>query len=264
MRIRQLVLLSAFLLTDGGLSSKEKNWLIYFRNKDAEIIKSFQRTLKSLTGKVGYVSERGDGTQYIRLVDNNLAEELFSLSRAYRTKACYNFPRCQHLSGKLSSCLLFGIINVDGVEYPKAQIPKEVFSSEELGNEFLKIYGSCDGAVSVVPARNKRGSLFLVRKVLFSVKHPQLNSQLTKLLKKLGYNPSQYKDQIRLTKRDDIEKFHSEIGFIDKSKISNHSIFLSGFEKNHILKMVVDSYENPKFLLDFLIKKRPSSRLIWD
>ena len=264
MGIRQLVLLSAFLLTDGGISSKEKNWLIYFRNKDKEIIKNFQEILKEFTGKFGYVSKRKDGTDYVRRVDNNLAKNLFKLSPSYRTKACNIFPKCQHLSGKLSSCLLFGTIKVNGVEYPKAQIPKLIFKNNKLANKFLKIYASCDGGVSVVPAKNKRGSLFLVRKIFISVKHPTLSDHLTELFKNLGYNPSQFKDQIRLTKREDLQKFHKEINFIEGSKISNDSKFLNGLEKNTVLTMVIDSYENPKLLLDFLISKRPSFGLIRD
>lgn len=264
MGIRQLTLLSAFLLTDGGVSSKGKNWLVYFRNKDGNLIEKFQQTLKEITGRFGYVSKRTDGTDFIRIVNSELARNLFLLSPAYRTKACNIFPKCQHLSGKMSSCLLFGTIKVDGIEYPKAQIPKNVFESENLAGEFLKIYASCDGGISVVPAKNKRGSWFLVRKVFISVKHPTLNNELTKLLIKMGYRPSQFRDQIRLTQRDDIEKFQREIGFIEGLKISNDSKFLCGLEKNTVLKMVVNSYENPSTLLDFLISRRLPSGLIWD
>lgn len=118
--------------------------------------------------------------------------------------------------------------------------------------------------MSVVPAKNKKGSLFLVRKVLISVKHPTLSEQLTELLKKLGYKPSQFKDQIRLTRREDLEKFYGEIGFIEGSRVSDDSRFLRGIEKNVVLKMVVDSYQNPKSLLDFLIRRRRSFGLIRD
>ena len=264
MGIRQLVLLSAFLLTDGGISSKGKNWLIYFKNKDGEIIKQFQKILKQTIGKIGYLSNRPDGTKYIRIVDNKLAESLFCLSPSYRTKACGTFPKCQHLRQKMSSCLRFGTIRVNGTEYPKARIPPQVFGSEKLAKDFLKIYASCDGGVSAVPAKNKHGSLFLVRKVLISVKHPTLNDQLTRLFKKLGFNPYQLKDQIRLTKRTDIEKFKNQIAFIEKSKISDHSKYLSSIDKNSFLGMVTYSYVNTKPLLKFLIEKRPSSGLIWD
>lgn len=164
----------------------------------------------------------------------------------------------------MSSCTLFGTIRVDGIEYPKAQIPRDVFVSESLAKAFLKIYASCDGGVSVVLAKNKKGSLFLVRKVLISVKHPTLSEQLTELLKKLGYKPSQFKDQIRLTRREDLEKFYGEIGFIEGSRVSDDSRFLRGIEKNAVLKMVVDSYQNPKSLLDFLIRRRRSFGLIRD
>ncbi len=265
MGIRQRTLLSAYLLTDGGVSAKSKSgWIVYFRNKDKEIIKSFQKQLFLCTGKRGYITKRNDGTDFVRLNSRKLAEKMFQLSKSYRTKACENFPQCMHLSGKRSACTMFGTIKIGGVEYPKAEIPKTVFKLNEITKEFLRIYSSCDGGISVVPAKNKRNSLFLVRKVFISVKHPTLNWQITELLKNMGYSPSQYKDQVRLVKKEDIVKFGKEIGFIKGSKISNDSKFLSGFEKNFILKKVIGSYNNPKNLLDFLHKSRASSRLIRD
>jgi len=265
MGIRQLTLLAAYLLTDGGMSARNKNdWTIYFRNKDEEIIKSFQRQLLLCSGKPGYITKRNDGTDFVRLHSRELARELFKLSKSYRKKACENFPKCMHLSGKLSACQLFGTITVDGIEYPKATIPSGVFKDTSLAREFLRIYTSCDGGVSVVPAKNKRNSLFLVRKIFISVKHPTLNQQITELLKILGYSPSQYRDQVRLVKKEDILKFDKEIAFIKGSKISNDSKFLSGIEKNFILGQVVQSYDNPKILLDFLQKTRSSFRLIRD
>ena len=265
MGIRQLTLLSAYLLTDGGISAKTENeWTIYFRNKDRKIINKFQKQLFSCIGRIGYVTKRSDGTDFIRLHSRKLAGELFKLSNSYRTKACNEFPVCKHLKGKLSSCKLFGTITIDGIEYPKAKIPDIVFKYNRLAKEFLRIYASCDGGISVVPAKNRRGSKFLVRKIFISVKHPTLNNQLTELLKKLGFSPSQYKDQIRLAKKEDIIKFSKQIRFIEGSKISNDSRFLSGFEKNFILKKVIKSYDNPQHLLGFLYKSRSSSRLNWD
>lgn len=265
MRIRQLVLLSAYLLTDGGISSKtEKEWTIYFRNKDANIIREFQKQLFSCCGKKGYITKRKDGTDFVRLHSRKLAYRLFELSESYRTKACNEFPICKHLKGKLSSCTLFGTIKIDDIEYPKAKIPEPVFRSDKLAKEFLRIYASCDGGISVIPAKNKKGSKFLVRKIFISVKHPILNNQITELLKKIGFSPSQYKDQVRLVKKEDILKFAKDIRFIRGSKISNDSKFLSGFDKNFILKQVVKSYNNPKNLLAFLQDIRASSRLIRD
>jgi hypothetical protein len=265
MGIRQLTLLAAYLLTDGGISAKNENiWTIYFRNNDKEIIRSFQKQLHLCCGKKGYITKRKDGSDFVRLHSKELANKLFKLSQSYRTKACENFPRCRHLSGKMSACKLFGTTTIDGIEYPKAKIPDIVFTTPELAKKFMKIYASCDGGVSVVPAINKRKSMFLVRKVFISVKHPILNKQLTELLQKMGYLPSQYKDQIRLVKKADIIKFNKEIGFIKGCRISNDSRFLARFEKNVILKKVVKSYNNPKNLLDFLQKSRSSSQLIRD
>jgi len=260
MGIRQLTLLAAYLLTDGGISSRGKDsWAIYFRNKDKNVIESFQKQLLSCSGSIGYITKRSDGTDFVRFHSTDLANKLFKLSKSYRTKACENFPKCRHLSNKTSSCKLFGTIMIDGIEYPMARIPINVFRSKKLAIDFLRIYASCDGGVSVVPAKNKNNSMFLVRKVFISVKHPTLNTQITELLKFLGYNPSQYVDQVRLVKKEDIVKFSKDICFINGSKISNDSKYLSGYEKNFILKKIVKSYHNPKVLLDFLHESRSSS-----
>jgi len=265
MGIRQDVLLAGFLLSDGGITARGKeSWTIYFRNKDKSVIEEFQKTLIEACGKRGYITKRSDETLFIRLHSTKLANRLFSFSKSYRTKACNTFPVCRHLRGKRSSCKIYGTQKIDGIEYPKAEIPKQVFKNKKLAREFLKIYASCDGGISVVPARNKRGSLFLVRKVLISVKHPIMSEQLTKLLLNLGFSPVRYKDQIRLIKREDIQKFKEEIGFIKDAKVSNNSKYLSGYEKNKILDMVIDSYRNPQELLNFLLKIRFSNRLSRD
>lgn len=265
MGIRQDVLLAAFLLSDGGITARGKeSWTIYFRNKDKSVIDEFQKVLKNSCGRMGYYVKRTDGSWFIRLHSKELANRLFQLSKSYRTKACNNFPICRHLTGKRSSCELYGTQIIEGIEYPKAEIPKQIFKNRQLAKDFLKIYASCDGGISVVPAKNSRGSLFLVRKIFISVKHPRLNEQLTKLLEKLGFSPSRYEDQLRLTKKEDLEKFRNEIGFIKGAKISKDSKFLFGHEKTQILDMTIHSYKNPQSLLGFLLKIRSSDRFIRD
>ncbi len=260
MGIRQDVLLAAFLLSDGGIAARgKKSWTIYFRNKDKSVIDEFQRVLKESCGKIGYVTKRTDGSLFIRLHSKEFAERLFKLSKSYRTKACNNFPQCRHLKGKRSSCTTHGAEIVNGIEYPKAEIPKQIFKNKQLANEFLRIYASCDGGISVVPTKNIRGSPFLVRKIFISVKHPKLSEQLTNLLFDLGFSPSRYKDQIRVIKMEDIRKFRDEIAFIKGAKISKDSKFLYGYQKNQILDKIINSYRNPQELLDFLLKIRSSA-----
>lgn len=193
-----------------------------------------------------------------------MGEKLFELSPSYRTKACDVYPICRHLKGKRSSCKLFGTIKINGVEYPKAQVPNSVFKSMKLAKDFLRIYATCDGGISIVPAKNNKGSWFLVRKIFISVKHPFLGNQLVGLLKNLGFSPLQYSDQIRIVKKDDIQKFYKEIGFIKGAKISGDSKFLNGLEKNYVLNLAIDSYENPKKIINLMLIKRSSSRLIRD
>lgn len=263
MGIRQVVLLSAFLLTDGGISSKGDKWLIYFRNKDDFILEEFNKILKVENNKI-WTSKRNDGTTFIRVVDNKLANKLFELSPSFRTKACNTFPICQHLTGKLSRCNIVGTVYVNNIEYPKVQLPSILFMSKRLACNFLKIYASCDGGVSVSLTKNKKKSYFLVRKVLISVKHPVLSDQITRLLKHLDFQPSQYKDQIRLVKKKDIIRFHKQVGFINGCKVSNDSKYFCGIEKNQLLNMVIKSFDIPKYLVDILKQKSFSSGLSRD
>ena len=259
MGIRQLILLSAFLLSDGGISMKRRgSWTIYFRNRDQALLDKFQELLIQTFGSKGFVSKRLDGTYFVRLNSNRLAHYLFKISPSYRTKACHIHPKCQHLTYKEDEipCNVIGTHNIKGIEYPKAKIHANVFSSKKLARDFLRIYATCDGGVSAVPIKNTKGSLFVVRKVFISVKHPILSNQLTELLQWLGFSVSQYKDQIRIVNKFDIKKFKDEIGFVKGAKISGDSRYLSGLRKDFVLNKLVDNFENPSKFLDFLLKRR--------
>lgn len=254
MRIRQLVKLSSYLLSDGGISPRGKNsYTIYFSNNDASLVDNFQIQLKKCIHKEGYKSLRKNGSTFVKIHSKNLAKELFKVSKSYRTKACKNNPICPHIKNKRPAHI--NTILVDGIEYPAAEIPVELLKKDKtLAKDFLRIYASCDGGVSVSAAKNKKNSIFLVRKIFIEVAHPTLKQQIYTLLKHLKYNPKCYKTSIRLTTKEDFIKFHKEIGFIKKSKISKHSKNFVGYEKNKVLKMLIDSYNNPQNLLNLLLK----------
>lgn len=264
MGIRSLILLSSYLLSDGGISAKGKeSWTIYFRNKDKTVIQEFQKQLRECTGREGYTTKRKDGSIFVKIHSKKLGTKLFQLSGSYRTKPCTRHPICQHLKGKRSSHRE-PTINFDGVGYPPANLPKEIFKDTKLARNFLRIYATCDGGVSVVPAKNSKGSQFLVRRVFIAVEHPILKKELVEVLKILRYSPLEYKGQIRLTKKEDILKFSKEIAFIKNARISKDSKYLNGHTKNKILNMIVNSYDHPHILLGFLLKTRPFFRLSQD
>lgn len=263
MGIRQNTLLSAFLLSDGGVSSKnQKSWTLYFRNKDIMVNNLFRQELLNCLGKQGFITRRKDGSLFVRAtINQEKANELFSISNSYRTKACENSPKCKSFNNGIGPCKICKPIFIGENNYPLVTLPEILFKNKKLAIKFIKIYATCDGGISVTVTKNKRGSRFLIRKIFISVKHPLLKDQLANLLKFLEFSPSVYKDQIRLTKKEDILKFKKNIGFITKAKISGDSKILKGLEKNYVLEKVAESYQNPHELMNFLLKRKSLVRL---
>lgn len=235
-RIRELLKLTPFLLSDGGISQHAKNsWLIYFRNKDEVLIKEFQRQLKKCCGKKGYLHKRSDGGFMVKLTSIKLGEDLFNFSKSYRTKNCNVHPICNK-KGRVPCKIC------TKPETP-AEIPKEIFENKELAKYFLRIFFSCDGGVSITATKTKYP--FLIRKVFVSVKHKKIADGLLELLKRSGFSPKYYGDQIRLTTKEDITNF-KKIGFLNGNKIGRDSKKFYRKTKNEILHLVIGSYKNPQ------------------
>jgi hypothetical protein len=265
MGIRNLTLLSAYLLSDGGLTPRGKeSWTVYFRNKDPLVIDSFQEILKLCTNRYGYRSKRRGGSFNVKLHSSELGRKLLKISNSYRTKACMTKPACPFAKGDgRPRCLKCEKTSNRGISYPKVNIPDIVFESSRIAKDFLRIYSTCDGGVSVTVGR-KAEKTFLVRRVFISVKHPTIKTRLMELLKILGYNPYYYDRQIRLTKKEDILRFEREINFLDGAEVSKDSRYLHGHKKSEILKRVSDSYTRPREMLDFMFSKRSSPGLKGD
>ncbi len=254
MGIRQTIKLTPFLLSDGGLSPRGKeSWTIYFRNKDSATIKEFRNILFACTKRTGHVQKRKDGTYMVKIHSKKLGEELLNFSPSYRTSECKRYPRCPALYGKRGSCKICTYKKQKPTNYPPSQLPKIVFKDKKMAKYFLKIYTTCDGGVSATLSKTKYP--FLIKKLFISVKHSILRDNLMKLLMDLGFKPKVYSEQIRLIGNFDLTKFNKEIRFIENSRIGKDSKRLHGYEKNFILEKIIESYENPKNLMNFLFEK---------
>ena len=236
-----------FLFSDGGISPKGKRgWLIYFRNNSEALVDLFCKQLQELANNTVRKERRRDGSFFVRLDDLELGEKFLQISPCYRTKACGIYPKCPGFNkGRCSSKQ-----NCDR-KFPPLKIPVEIHQRKKLMREFLRIYLSCDGGVSVTVGKNP--SPFLVRKVFVNSSHPYLRDGLMKMFNHLGFDPKLYKDQIRLTKRSDITRFAKEIRFLNGIKIGRDSRRFQGIEKNELLDMVSESYENPKKLITLIV-----------
>lgn len=246
----RLLKLTPFLLSDGGISPKGKNsWRIYFRNNNPDLIKEFRKRLFELCGSKGALETRRDGSYMVKLNSKELGEHLLKLTNSYRTKKCKVYPTCPKLRGGRQSCKVCDKKMI----FPLTQTPKKIFLSQNLAKYFLKVYISCDGGISVTVAKKSKYP-FLVRKIFIEVKHQKLKDDLVRMLKLFQFNPKVYETQIRLTTKEDITKFN-KIGFVKGCKIGKNSKLLRGYEKNYILKKVLESYKDPKKLIMFIQKK---------
>lgn len=238
MRIRDLLTLTPFLLSDGGVSPKGKSgWLIYFRNNDKELTNRFVTILNRVTKNKIQIQKRQDCSYMVRVNDKALGNKLHILCGSFRTRPCTIHPKCPNI--KNGRC---NISTEDG--HHKIILPNEIFENYNLRRLFLQVYFTCDGGVSVTTSKGKYP--FLVRKVFVNIRHPTLRENIHKLLIAAEFNPHVYSDQIRLTIRKDIEKFLKEIRFVSGVKIGGDSKNFRGVEKNNLLRKVVASYENPK------------------
>ena len=241
--IRDLLLLVPFLLSDGGVSPKGANgWLIYFRNNDKILINYFIKFLNKVTQNKIQVQTKKDGSYFVRVNDKELGKKLLKLSLSFRTQPCNMHPVCPGYR-KYGLCKS---TTIDG-RYHKIILPEEFVKYEKIQKLFLRIYFTCDGGISVISSNTRYP--FLVRKVFVNIKHPTLRKDFYKLLVVAGFNPKVYSEQIRLTTQEDLIKFYRTIGFVEGVKISNHSKKFVGFEKNNLLRLLVNSYINPRKLI---------------
>lgn len=243
MRIRDLLLLVPFLLSDGGISPKGTNgWLIYFRNNDKILINYFINFLNRTTQNKIQIQIKKDKSYFVRVNDKELGNQLNKLCLSFRTQPCDAHPICSEY--RKNGVCKFQTIDK---KYHKIILPSKFVENEKMRRLFLRIYFTCDGGVSVVSSNGKYP--FLVRKVFVDIKHPSLRDDIYKVLITAGFIPRVYSTQIRLTTQGDITKFKKTIGFVKGVKISKHSNSFYGFGKNKLLDLLVKSYRKPKTLI---------------
>lgn len=240
-----------YLLSDGGISPRGRaSWTVFFRNKDDALIGEFRKCLYSVSSHYGFLNASADGTKLVRLHSRELGERLFAYT-AFRTSSCDRYPSCKLLKGGRGSCLRCEKFEYSEKCYPNCRVPKNIFPSKERARRFLRVYFTCDGGLSLTVGKNKNGT-FLVRRLFLSVAHPKLKVDLMRLLKMLGFKQAYYSDQIRIISKEQFYKFKKEIGFVNGSRIGDNSRRFSGWEKNRLLDLILESYTNPSAVIEKL------------
>lgn len=224
--------LVGILYTDGCLSKKTKNcWRFYLSNTSWEIISTFKKcmiNIFSLDSKRIRISQKivNGRPFYKAVVDSGYCGNI--LTSKYGTFRTLAFKR------------------EDGSEfYPPTKIPFNKKTNKNLISTFLKAAFSCDGGVNLYVFKDKRGYKSLARNVFLSCKHPQLQKDYLKLLKVLDINAKllEKDNKLRIERREDLLKFYNKVGFIKGVKITQHSAYWQGWEKNKVLELSLTSYD---------------------
>ncbi|MBI3283065.1 LAGLIDADG family homing endonuclease [Candidatus Curtissbacteria bacterium] len=224
--------LLGILYTDGCLSPKGKNgWRFYLGNTSWQIIKVFKDSLTSLFNLPEYrvrISEKivNGKPFYKAVVDSKEIGQI--LTNKYGT-----FRTLRYSS------------KINGQLYPPASLPYEL-QNPTIICHFLKVAFSCDGGINLYVARNKY--TWLIRNVYLACKHPVLIKQYKNLLKKIGIESKilWQDDLIRIQCKKNLEIFAKKVGFMEGVKITQHSAYWQGIEKQKVLQFAIASYGNPK------------------
>lgn len=226
--------LLGILYTDGCLSPKSKNgWRFYLGNTSWQIIEAFKKSfieLFNLPEKRIRISQKivNGKPFYKAVVDDMRIGRL--LTDKYGT-----FRTLRYLS------------EINGSIYPPASLPNKL-KDPSIICQFLRVAFSCDGGVNLYVARNKY--TWLIRNVYLACQHPTLIKQYYLLLKKVGIVAKiLWQDElIRIQCKHNLEVFANKIGFMEGVRITQHSAYWQGVEKQKVLHLLLASYGNPKVI----------------
>lgn len=226
---QQLAILTGLLFTDGCVSRKGMSWRMYFSNTSFNLIELFKNCMiHAFRLPSVRVRIRKKGANFWVAVVNSreIGDYLWKNFGTFRT--------LRFKDGKL----------------PEARIPIAKLSKDKYVRDFLKAAFSCDGGISFYPAhRNgaRGGTHWLIRTVFLCCKHPQLRKDYLCLLTILGIKARELpKDgRIEIETENDIKRFSQLVGFVEGTRITQHSKFWNGQEKQKILRRMVASYGNP-------------------
>jgi hypothetical protein len=140
-------------------------------------------------------------------------------------------------------------------QYPPARLPG--LESETENSVFLQSAFSCDGGVNLYVARRGQ-SKWLIRSAYLACKHPTLIHQYADLLVRLGIRSRVlFRDwRLVIQGRSHLVRFAERVGFLSGSIIGANSPFWAGRCKSEVLKLLLESYGNPKSIYDLPLFSR--------
>ncbi len=200
-----LAALIGFLISDGSIyfDKSKGTYCIQFTNKSERMLEKFKFLVLQCFGQRNFHLNHCKNASSLRFFSKEIAQYLFSYSPSFRT------------------------LRLENGEYPKVQIPREIFASEKLASAFLQAYASSDGCI-YSDANHKAV-------VDIACIHPELKQQLSELLKTLEIKSSVTQKGIRIYRKSEIEKFAFKIRFLPESTVVQSSSANFGKSKNELL-----------------------------
>ncbi len=226
------------LLTDGGISFiSGKIWRIHFTSTSPTLTEIFRKdALRILDRKTSKQIRNNAVIQKSPI--NKLIKEFYRLSPSWRTQPCNSFPICPCQRGfKIHE----NHIKLNGRLFPPTKIPDFIFEDNSKAKEFLKIAFTCDGSVLLWVGKAEYG-FRIDRRVELSCYHPLLKEQYAVLLNKFGIKTKIRWDKVVISKRENLEKFYKNIGFVKGVKITSNGRW-GGVEKAELLKLCIKSFK---------------------
>ena len=228
---RSVIELIPFILSDGGIYRGKE---LYFVSTDIVLIEHFRQAAVKAFNYGGYVVIRSNRSYVVKIKGREYVNCLAEVAPGILCK-----PKCS------------------------PTLPQDLYEDLDLAKWFIKVLASCDGGVSVSLGR-KGKYRFLVRKVFITAKDLGVRTQVASILRTLGFNPHDDKEKhVYLSAKRDVIRYASEIRFLDGVKVTRNSVRFRGLEKNRLLDLVVQSYDDPHVLtplfdpLIFIPSSRP-------
>ena len=228
----KLVALLAFLFTDGGISRHGVNsWRIFFANSSLPAIEMFRALLAdSFNIPLARIKVRPrQGHHYfVTLTSKEIGNFLIERFGTFRTLKFKN-----------------GL-------FPTTSIPVAWLEQTQSFPLFLKVVFSMDGGVKFYPMCDKnKGKRWLERRIALACHHPELRKQYSYLLEKAGIRAVNKEKEkiIVISRKENLLRFARDIGFLDGITVTRHSKFWIGEEKNEVMRLMIQSYEDPRVFL---------------
>ena len=215
-------ILGVCLLTDGSMQVKGRHYRISYSTIDKTLQELIFSLMNDLSVRVPSISFSKKANS-IRVSDGNLGAELLKLSPNFKTSPSWYETKEEYLSTKQPTLSFLDNCN------------------EQTRRWAIRFGFSADGSIS--------HSITGKSELSIACYHPSLSFEWMKLLESFGLNCKIGKNinswcgisGVRAQNYPSIKKFYELGGFIDGVKISKKSRRYRGYEKNDLLKSIVEN-----------------------